>query len=216
VTDSDPLDLLRHRLALSARETPECLDDATLAALAEGALDAATHATVLPHLASCPRCRGAVASVARALADPAVAHEVASLERGRRAYWIALPIAAAAVLLLALGVPRWLEQGPTHRAPPIPGQSAPRLLFPVGAVAAAATLRWASVPGADRYRVVLFDAAGRVVYETQLADTVVALPDSVRLAPGPPYLWKVEARTGWDRWSASELVQFSIAAAGHR
>jgi len=64
--------------------------------------------------------------------------------------------------------------------------------------------------------VILFDAAGRVVYETQLTDTVATLPDSVTLAAGPPYLWKVEARAGWDRWWGSELVRFSIAAPARR
>jgi hypothetical protein len=214
VTHPDPLDVLRQRLAVSARETPECLDDATLAALAEGSLEADARGTVLPHLAACPRCRGVVASVARALADRAVAREISRVDRTRRAYWIAVPVAAAALLFLALGVPRWLEQGPTHRGPPIAGQFSPRPLFPVGAVAAAANLQWASVTGADRYRVTLFDASGRVLYESLLVDTVVTLPDSVTLAPGFPYLWKVEARTGWDSWSASELVRFSIAAAG--
>ena len=67
------------------------------------------------------------------------------------------------------------------------------------------------VAGADRYRVTLFDGGGRVLFETQLADTLAALPDSILLDPGRPYLWKVEARTGWQRWSASGLVEFSIA-----
>jgi hypothetical protein len=216
VADRDVHDLLRSRPDASGRETPDCLDDATLAALAEGALDATARAKALPHLAGCPRCRGVVASVSRALADRSVATEIARLERTQRRYWIALPIAAAAALVLALGVPRWLEQGPTHRGPPGADQAAPRPLAPIGTVAAATTLRWASVAGADRYRVVLFDAAGRVVYENQLADTVANLPDSITLAPGPPYLWKVEARMGWDRWSASELVRFSIGATGPR
>src|SRR2546426_348130 len=57
----------------------------------------------------------------------------------------------------------------------------------------------------------LFDAGGRVLYESQLRDTTVALPDTVRLAAGQSYLWKVEARTGWGRWVASDLVEFSIA-----
>ena len=58
----------------------------------------------------------------------------------------------------------------------------------------------------------MFDARGRVLYETQLADTVVILPDSVAVIPGQSHLWKVEARTGWDRWAASDLVEFRVAA----
>jgi len=55
-----------------------------------------------------------------------------------------------------------------------------------------------------------------VLFETQLADTLAALPDSILLDPGRPYLWKVEARTGWQRWSASGLVEFSIAGGAPR
>jgi hypothetical protein len=77
-------------------------------------------------------------------------------------------------------------------------------------VANAAVLRWTSVTGADRYRVTLFDAQGLVLFETQVGDTIARLPDSLTFARGQTYLWKVEARTGWDRWAASELVEFSI------
>jgi len=214
VSHPDPLDLLRLRLDASTRETPECLDDATLAALAEGALDAGARAAVMPHLATCPRCRGVVASVARSLAESGIAREVAAVEgRGRRGWFrIGLPAAAAAILL-AVALPRWVEDmRGGHRGPPVPGALAPHPVAPVGTVADAAGLRWTAVAGANRYRVTLFDAAGRVLYETQVADTAVTLPDSVTLAPGRPYLWMVEARVGWDRWSASELVRFSIAA----
>ena len=51
------------------------------------------------------------------------------------------------------------------------------------------------------FRVTLFDAVGRVLYELQVADTAVAIPDSVTIVPARSYLWKVEARTGWDRWN---------------
>ncbi len=87
VTDPEPLDMLRQLLAKRVKTeapTPECLDDDTIAALAEGSLDAAARQAVLPHVAGCARCRGAVASVARALSDSAVAREVASVESGRR------------------------------------------------------------------------------------------------------------------------------------
>lgn len=202
--------LVAKRVKTEAR-TPECLDDDTIAALAEGSLDAAAHQAVLPHLAGCARCRGAVASVARALSDVAVAREAASVEAGRRRrfYKVVLPAAAAAILLVVMW-PRLVEEGRPHRAPPSAVQT-PVPVSPIGAVADAPVLRWTRVPGADRYRLTLFDARGQVLYETQLGDSVVGLPDSIVLAPGRSYLWKVEARTGWDRWSASPLVQFSIA-----
>jgi hypothetical protein len=211
MTDRDALDLLR-RLGAPVRETPECLDDDTVAALADGTLDAAARAAVVPHLAGCARCRGAVASVARALADSGVAREVRGVEGAgrRRFYRIALPLAAAAALLLVFAWPRQANDGgPPHRDPPADA-SAPVPIAPIGVVADATTLLWTAVAGADRYRVTLSDAEGRVLYDTQLADTVAALPDSIALISGRSYVWMVEARTGFDRWSTSRLVEFSI------
>jgi hypothetical protein len=203
--------------ALDTRITGEfpthaCLDDHTIAALAAGALEAPERARALSHVAGCARCRDAVASVARALNDREVARELAALEPRRRHFTIAMPITAAAIVLLALALPRWLEQGSTHRAPPGALQPAPVPLAPIGTVAEAKALRWRSLGAADRYRATVFDQGGHVRYETQLADTVAALPDSLTLVPGRQYLWLVEGRIAQDRWSASDLVRFTIAA----
>jgi hypothetical protein len=195
--------------------TVECLDDDTIAALAEGTLAPERRAAVLPHVASCARCRLAVASVARALADPAVARELSIDSRGRRVYRIALPLAAAAVVLLLLSSPAD-DRGPGHRGPPPPPATVPIPRSPLGTFAAVDALQWSSVAGADRYRVTLFDATGRVVYEAERSDTFAALPDSIALEPGATYLWKADARTGFDRWTASPLVEFSIARAPPR
>lgn len=86
-------------------------------------------------------------------------------------------------------------------------------LGPLGSVASVSSFVWKGVVGADRYRVTLFDTRGDVLYETETPDTTMVLPDSVRLGIGQPFLWKVGARTGWDRWTVSELVQFTIARA---
>jgi hypothetical protein len=191
--------------------TAECLDDDSIAGLADGTLDPALRARVLPHLAGCIRCRTTLASVTRALAEPAVTRAIVATERGpRRLYRIALPLAAAAVLLLLLRSPSPQDGG--HRGG-IPVSNAPVPVSPVGPVAAANVLIWTRVIGADGYRVTLFDAEGRVAYETRATDTATSLPDSVVLVAGRPYLWKVEARTGFDRWITSELVEFSVA--GH-
>lgn len=220
----DTVDLLRSALARHARgdtpSTADCLGEGTVAALAEGTLDAARRNTVLPHLAECGRCRKRVASVARALADPKVVREVRAVEDGRgRPAWrlarVAAGVAAAAVLML-LAWPAQFEEPVQHRAPPITAAPAPEALRPVGPVADAPDLRWTAVSGADRYRMVLFDAGGTVLYETELAGTVGTLPDSALPAPGETYWWQVEARVGFDRWVASELIEFSVARSPRR
>jgi len=197
----------------------DCLDDDLVAALAEGGLDPQMRIAMLPHLAGCARCRAAVASVSQALADPAVAAEVAAVERARPGrLWqigrIAVPIAVAAVAVLAVVrgpmIHPDVESG--HRAPTITSLPAPVPVAPVGQVAAARRLVWTPAVGADRYRITLFDRDGGVLYETELYDTVAAVPDSVVLDFGHPYLWKVEARTGIGRWTSSELVEFSLPA----
>jgi hypothetical protein len=212
----DSFEELRRVLDTRSRSdamTAECLDDDIIAGLADGTLDPALRATVLPHLAACRRCRTTLASVTRALAEPAVARGISAAERGpRRLYRVALPLAAAAVVLLLLWAPGRENVGPGHRGDE-PVVTTPVPVSPVGTVAAASVLVWTRVPGADGYRVTLFDAAGRVAYETRATDTAAALPDSLVLVAGRPYLWKVEARTGFDRWVTSELVEFSLA--GH-
>jgi putative zinc finger protein len=216
VTNPD-LAFLRRMLATRVRPeapTPQCVGDDVLAAMAAGTLDAAERAQVLPHIAGCTHCRGAVASVARALADRAVAREVRAASAGRwsRVLRVAVPAAAAAAVLLLVW-PRPTDDV-THRAPPITAVPAPVPMSPVGVVAEVERLRWGSVPGADRYRVTLFDEAGRVLYEAEVGDTAAALPDSLILRSGARYLWKVEARVGFDRWAASGLVEFSVARSG--
>jgi hypothetical protein len=190
--------------------TPDCLDAETIAALAEGSLPGRVRPEALRHLAACAFCRRAVASVAEALADGPVTHEIEIVEgrakRWRRVMRIGVPLAAAATLLVLLWSPANESGAPVQGSGPIP-------IGPRGTVESAQRLQWTSVPGSDRYRVTLFEAQGNVFYETEIADTVVTLPDSVRFISGQPYLWKVEARTGGNRWVTSDLVDFTIARA---
>lgn len=215
----DPLDWLRQARAApipGGAPTPDCLDDDALGALAEGTPDPAVRSAAMAHLASCARCRSTLASLAQALADPNVAREVRVLEAAPKPRWhrFVLPAAAAAAILLFLGPLDLLRQQPAylHRAPTITNGSLPSAVTPHGTVADVAELRWTPVEGADRYRVTVFDAEGRVVYEVEPVAAVAPLPDSVRLTPGRRYLWKVEARVGFDRWVASDLVGFSLAS----
>jgi hypothetical protein len=84
------------------------------------------------------------------------------------------------------------------------------VIAPRGVVTSAPAVVWSLVPGADRYRVSVFDSVGRVLWETSTADTILAVPDSVGLTHGAAYFWRVHARTGYDRWIESSLVEFRL------
>jgi anti-sigma factor ChrR (cupin superfamily) len=193
----------------------DCPDDHLIAAFADGTIAADARSQWLPHVAMCGRCRTAIASVARTIGDRKVAREIDAAERPaalparHRAFRRLLPIAAAAALILAVW-PRTREEGPPAHRSTAPAALSPIPTSPIGSVARPAALRWRPVAGADRYRVILFNADSRVVYEQQLSDTILALPDSVTLTAGATYIWKVEARTGWDRWESSPLVEFVV------
>lgn len=217
------IEMVRERTTADPIPTPDCLDDAAVAALAGGEHLGADRERLLSHVSTCAHCRDRVASVARALSDPSVAAEIAKTEfvsrRRRASVRFALAstaVAAAAVLFLVL--PR-IEGEPggrgLHRAPTA-AESSPPLITPIGLVDDAKLLRWGSMAGADRYRVTLFDTSGDVLYEAETTDTSVSLPDTILLGSGRRYLWKAEARTGWDRWTASKLASFSITRGGRR
>ena len=222
MSDFDHLDRLRGYF--HTRETPiarpDCLDEHTVAALADGTLDAAARGRALAHVATCALCRRAVASVAEALAAGPITHEIEIVEGRRRrrgpVLRVAVPLAAAATVLLLLWSPAKDPFGRHRGPPPPPPATIPIPRSPVGAVAAVNDLRWSHVTGADRYRVTVFDATGGVVFATEASDTVVAFPDSITLVPGASYLWKVDARTGFDRWAASELTEFRVAGPPRR
>jgi hypothetical protein len=197
---------------------PECLDEGSLAFLAAGTLEAGAREAAVLHLAGCAHCRAATASVSRLLADPAVHSAVANPvdQPMRRFTRFAVPLAAAAVLLVVFALPRDRgEVAPPHRGTTTTA-TIPMLVAPVGVVAEGSVLEWTTVLGADRYRITVFDSDSRIVYSEETSDTLAVLPDSTVLQPGQPYLWMVEARTGWDRWSASAPVTFTIAPGGAR
>jgi hypothetical protein len=181
-----------------------------IAAYADGSLAGDDRSRVESHLAACADCRAEVLEVSR------IVRTAPGARRAPRRLWV--PAAAAAALVLLWLGPRALHESTAevHRDRTVATTVAPRPVAPVGVVDSARSLVWASLPRAERYRVALFDSEGRVLYEAQPADTSVALPDSIALAPGQTYLWKVEARTGWNRWEPSELVEFSIAGGGRR
>ena len=214
LVDDPSLDTVVFGLQATADRRPShdgCLDEIALAELVDGRAERTSRERHIAHLASCGNCREQLASLAELLAQAPVSREVRRLApAGRRRFAFAGLLAVAATAVLVFGWPRFAVEPMPHRAPTITATTAPLPIFPIGAVASAASLQWARVAGADRYRVTLYDAAGVPLFEAQTPDTSAALPDSLALTRGRSYLWQVEARTGPDRWSSSEMAEFRL------
>jgi len=206
--------VLRAQTTLERRnETPECLDEPTIADFVEGRLTPEARAPLVAHLLTCANCRSLVRATGRLLAADAVAKESPKAADHRWRRW-SLPVglaAAAAVLLFVW--PRSTEHTdstPGLREPTPTSTDAPVPIAPRASVVRVDRFVWSSVPRLDRYRLRLYDDEGAILWTVETADTLVALPDSVVLAPRVTYFWKVEAQTEWRRWTASYLVEFRL------
>jgi hypothetical protein len=204
----------------------------TVAKVVEQGVNVKDSPELISHLAVCARCREQITSVAGLLREPSVAAEIdrnavrTAAPVGRR--WRVAGVGALTALAASLAFMMRgtgdnadvtqhmiaVTDAEPHREQSMTTTVAPALIAPVGAIAAADTFRWTSVPRADRYRLTVFDREGRAVWEAEGNDTIAVRPDSIAGQRGATYLWKVEARTGWDRWVASELVEFSVADTG--
>ena len=110
------------------------------------------------------------------------------------------PLAAAAVLVLGLGIYARLSGPPDLPPPPdavVLRSSAVEPVEPVGDLARAPrSLRWRAVAGATVYHPALKRVDGRSIFEATTETTDAELPPEVAglLRPGVTFLWTVEAR----------------------
>jgi len=180
------------------------LEAGDLAAYLDGALSPADQSRVELHLVDCDGCRDELHAVMQLLGGAA----------RLRAWYLPIGLgaaaAAAAVTLLVVQPVRNRTAPPAYREPVVTTTVAPVVVVPRGTGGIPRRLVWTSVPHADRYRLTLFDDAGRAIWDTQATDTSVSLPAHIVLQPGGSYFWKVEAQTGWNRWVSSALIRFSI------
>lgn len=199
--------VLRLAAVPATQAMPNCLDDESVVAFAEGTIDPAA-SDALTHLLDCPRCCHEVAAVAGLFDDPNVGSAIERLDDppqrsyggARRLFGILLAGALAAGLLFML-LPESQVAKRAYREESLTGATAPRL------VSFADAFRWTSVPRADRYRITVFARDGTVIWETQTGDTTIAMPDAVVRAPDDTILWRVDAHVGWeDRWASSDLA----------
>jgi hypothetical protein len=133
--------------------------------------------------------------------------------RLRNGLLVGLATAATALLLVyhrPSGGPLEERDGGVHRGPEQGSVLAPVARQPTGRVASVARLRWSGVVQAHGYRVRVLDAAGTLLWEVQVADTTLALPDSLHLTIGQPYYWTVASQTGPGHWVESRLTEFVV------
>jgi hypothetical protein len=197
------------------------LDDEVIARLVEGVAPPA-HRDDVAHLNECSECRARVASVANLLEDSTVAAEIRNLDahstRRRSAAYLtggaALAAAAAITIVfvgqtkLNRGVNEPVASSETRREATVTTTAPPRILSPA-IIGAHDSLRWTSVPGADLYRIQVWDREGNVLVSEETRDTLLALPPKVARGGGS-FLWEVKARTGWDRWVSSDFLEMNV------
>lgn len=191
-----------------------CLDELAVARISDGAGTGAE----LDHLARCDVCRSEVAAVVGGIAADPVATEIGRLDMPVRRIWMRVGalagVAAAVLLATVLGRSSAAPGGesvPIYRDSAVVETAPPTVLAPVEEVVSRPVeLRWRSTPAASQYRLTVFDGEGSIVWEGKTADTTVAIPAEVPLADGVQYWWRMEARVGFDRWSQSEVMPFTI------
>lgn len=219
------LGVVRSSLAGPPPDTP-CLDDVDIARLVDGST-AGLDGPAMRHLASCTRCRDQLAAAARVLDDPLVAAELERIAAPRLTRRSRLTIAGGLAAATIAGVLLWpdagVERGPelafdsaAYRERTLTTTAAPRILGPLGAATLADSLRWSSVPGADLYRITFWRPDGTVAWSGEARDTVIPLPMDLTSAGSEVLLWDVKARTGWDRWVSSDLIEFTAAPTAGR
>ncbi|MEO1369834.1 MAG: hypothetical protein AAFX50_21840, partial [Acidobacteriota bacterium] len=203
----------------------DCPGADELMALVEGTLDDARRDEILDHLVACSACAAEVRVAREAMAFLAGGADAASVEAGppatiadldgspapasargrtstrpraarRRRRWIGL----AAMLLMASGL--WWLQSPSE--PPGAG-GAVRTTSPATAVAPApgdvlasapGLLAWPAQPGAEGYRVEVFDSTARPLWRSSWLDgpSSPLPPELVEDLAVGSFLWRVEVR----------------------
>jgi hypothetical protein len=188
------------------------------------------------HLADCPRCAETLAAVYRMPetlarrddASPATARlrrraesfvqrpATTRSEIGRRPK---LALAAfASVVILSVVLLAYLQRDAvapdrfrTPEAETSLATIAPAHRLTVDAESLA--FRWAPLPNATAYRLLLYTQDGAGHWTGRSPTTRLALPDTVAVTPGAQYLWRVEAVFSDGATTSSELRAFTVATA---
>jgi hypothetical protein len=200
--------LLRPSRDVAVSATPH-LTAVQIADLVDGTLAVAERAEVERHLANCDDCRDEVAVCAQLVASAPVAPK-------RRIAWrIVVPLAAGILFAIVLRRPDGAKRLDieSERGTPSTGTRITLVApAPDAAISAGAPrFVWRPIEGSTGYRIVIKDASGTLIWTGDVADTSIAIPDTLRLRPGQSYVWRVDGqRTDGTTASSPETV-FRVA-----
>ncbi|HEX9165472.1 MAG TPA: zf-HC2 domain-containing protein [Gemmatimonadales bacterium] len=186
------------------------LDTDTVAAYADGRLAPSECGRIEAHLAGCAACRDEVVSVRQLLAS----------YQPRRRLLAPIPLAAAAVLVAAIGLSmaQRLIREPSPaplRRPAAGAMSGVAVVTPAtgtvveGSGPTEFIWRTGGSPGGT-FRLTLMDESGVTVWSIETGDTVAALPAGISLKAGASYFWYVDALAADGRSMTSGAQRFTV------
>lgn len=186
---------------LGAHPEPERIAD-----LVQGTGREPDRLALLEHVMQCARCRAEL-DLLRAANEGARSTDVARFPMR----WAAL--AAAAVIVVGVSAIALRQTRPTLATDVYRGQRpAVALVQPAGGatVAQPVHLAWHNITDARNYHVELLSARGDVIAAWNTSDTVLAIPDSVRLDASHSYDVWVRATMADRTELSSPIVRFSV------
>jgi len=180
-----------------------------IAGMIDGSLAGDERERAERHLAECDECREELATCTRVVTSGVTAPV-------RRFPWRHLLPLAAGILVVV-----WLRRpaGPdavaaaSERAAPSAGTRIGTISPAPSDSVAASALRfaWHPIVGSEGYHLTVKDASGATLWAGDVADTTLVLPDSVRLAAGTPYVWRVDGQRTDGSTASSAESAFRIA-----
>jgi hypothetical protein len=188
-----------------------CVEPEAILALVLGEAPEGDRLATLDHVMSCPACHRdyEYLSAVEEAADKTERIAGRSTPLWRRA----LPLAAAASLVLAIGglmLRDRVRDGGLERG----GAGAIALYSPGDEVAADAPLHfaWKPVPGAGRYVIEVQSPAGETIFSDSTADTTATLDQPGALTAGSAYTWSVRTlEQGAEEPTSSPIARFRVA-----
>jgi hypothetical protein len=199
-----------YRALMQAGAAAGHIDEATWDRIAANQIEPGDRDRVFDHVLECEQCarvwRGVLALHADAEAQGLIARAAPTTSWTSRL----LPLAAAAVLVLAIGVMVMRQQQPgDEQVRSAAGVATLEGLMMAYAADGIPTLVWTPVPEATRYRVEVFTDDGQPVWEQEAASPPLRWPERAPRVKGA-YRWRVDALNGETLVARSRLTPMEL------